>query len=72
MLRLGNCELHGCCEDAIGCTDDGDFYCEDHLFEWGCSQETIGDDYADLPLDDDETDFPDAEVELLDTALFDR
>lgn len=71
-MHLGKCEKYGCGEDAVGCTDDGDLFCEDHLFFWSFEQaeESWGFD-DDLETFEDEEGFPDSEVELLDTALFD-
>lgn len=68
MLHLGKCENYGCGEDAIGATDDGDFFCEDCLFQWSCEEEWPCEQEFDL---EEGEDFPDAEVELLDTSLFD-
>jgi len=32
------CQARGCCERGVGCNDDGDFLCEDCLFEWTVEQ----------------------------------
>lgn len=72
MLRLGNCECIGCDEEAVGCSDDGDFLCEDHLFMVLMESED-GNVWEDEPLEDDDeaSEFSDPEVAMLDTALFD-
>lgn len=71
MQNLDICELHGCGEHAVGCTDDGTFMCEDHLFNWGCKQDMLDESCENFNVEDEDGYFfVNPEVELLD-VMFD-